>query len=183
MAFWSDLKNIPEPLRQYRWYILFGDQNNLDSITFALMEATKPEVEITMVDHLILNHTFKYPGVAKWKPMRIKFASVRGEGADKSKDASVILHNLVKLGGYIIPKDNQADNISKSSNITKAFNNSISLVQIDDKGKIAETWAIYNPLITNINYGTLSYSSEDIVTIEATINYDFAELNPTQKSR
>lgn len=175
MAFWSDIANTPEPLRQYRWYIEFGKDKELDSTRFALMEASKPEVEITTADHLMLNHTFKYPTVLKWKPMKVKFASARGE--DSSKDIAVILHKLVKEGGYIIPKDNQTNNLSKTGLSQKAFKTNISLIQIDDAGKNIEEWKIYNPLISNINYGNLSYSSEDIVVIDATIHYDFAELS------
>jgi hypothetical protein len=83
----------------------------------------------------------------------------------------------VKRGGYINPKENQTNHINKTSFSQTAFNNTISLVQIDEEGETIEEWKIYNPLITNINYGTLSYSSDDIVTIDATIHYDFAELN------
>ena len=181
MAFWTDIVKTPEPLRQYRWYIIFGNQNYLDSIRYALMEATKPEVEIASMDHLLLNHSFNYPGVLKWKPMKVKFASVRGENGDKTKDAATILHDLVKRGGYINPKENQTNHINKTSFSQEAFNNTISLIQIDEEGKTIEEWKIYNPLITNINYGTLSYSSDDIVTIDATIHYDFAELNETKQ--
>ena len=183
MAFWSDIDNTPEPLRQYRWYLQFGDnkESNLDSIRYALMEASKPEVEITSMEHLLLNHSFNYPGVLKWKPMKVKFASVRGEGGDKSKDASSIIHDLVKRGGYLIPKVDQTNHINKTSFSQEGFNNTISLVQIDSDGKKIEEWKLYNPLMTNINYGTLSYSSEDIVTIDVTIHYDFAELNEETK--
>ena len=128
MAFWSDLENTPEPLRQYRWYILFGDQNSLDSIRFALMEASKPEVEIASIDHLLLNHSFNYPGVLKWKPMKVKFVSVRGEKGDKSKDAATILHDLVKRGGYLNPKENQTNHINKTSFSPLLLNKSMTLL-------------------------------------------------------
>lgn len=171
MAFWSDIQNTPEPLRQYRWYLQFG--TSLDNLRYALMECGKPEMEITTSEHLLLNHTFRYPGIVKWKPINIKVASVVGEKS--IDDASSIFQNIINNSGYNIPNVPQKNYINKNSMIN-SISPDLSLIQIDSDGTTLETWKIYNPLISNIKYGTLSYSSEDIVTIDATINYDFAYL-------
>jgi len=175
MAFWSDINNTPEPLRQYRWYLQFGDnklESNLDKLRYALMECGKPEMEITTSEHLLLNHYFKYPGLVKWKPINIKVASVVGQ--KYSEDASRIFHVLANRSGYYLPNLTQENNINKIDMITNIEN--IEIIQINTGGAEIEKWLLYNPLISNIKYGNLSYASEDIVTIDATINYDFAEL-------
>lgn len=178
MAFWSDLKNTPEPLRQYRWYLQFGTNTSgsLDTIRYALMECGKPEMEITTSEHLLLNHYFKYPGVVKWKPINIKWASTKSSNGEE--DASFILSDIITNSGYIIPAKNQTNHINKISMMNN-ISSEIELIQVNSNGDGIEFWRLYNSLITNIKYGTLSYASEDIVTIEATLNYDYAELSTT----
>jgi len=182
MAFWSDITNTPEPLRQYRWYILFAsDQKtgNLNNSRFALMEASKPEMEVTMSEHLLLNHTFKYPLIVKWKPITVKFVSARG---DKSADdVSKTFDTIINYSGYRTPDQSQENHINKNDMVS-SISPTIYIIQVDETGKEIEQWSLNNPLITNINYGTLNYSSEDMVQITVTINYDYATLTTTDAS-
>lgn len=72
MAFWSD-KEISEPLRQNRWYIEF---DNLVDYKFALKSCSKPEYDIGVSEHVLLNHTFRYPKNLVWKPISVKMIAV-----------------------------------------------------------------------------------------------------------
>lgn len=172
MAFWSDT-NTPEPLRSHRWYIRFTA--NLRSVIFALKECKKPEYEVTITEHRRLNNYIKLPGLVKWKPINIKFASIR-ESKAILDDAASRISNILFSGGYTLPSDTFLKNVISKDKMISAIGNDLELIQVDADGKDIETWKLHNPIMTSTNFGTLSYENEEIVNIECTINYDWASL-------
>lgn len=179
MSFWSNTNN-PEPLRQFRWYIIFGEIGrnppdldfNLDSHFYALKECSKPSYKADVSSHVLLNHTFNFPKNIVWSPVKVKMASVVDE---KNLSLGAIFEYLLRTGGYITP--DKEENINKLSKGGFSFQQ-ITIVQIDEEKNPIETWYMYNCMITNVNYGNLSYNSEDIVEIDFDIIYDYAVLEP-----
>ena len=169
MAFWSD-PDLREPLRQNRWYISFADTGGvLDSYRFAAKECSKPEYKIETTSHILLNHTFNYPKNLVWQPIQIKMVSAR----TKLNSLTNALQNKLENGGYTTPNLPEQNYLSKQlMNLT-----SISLLQVDSNGVPIEEWMLKNPIITNVNYGQLTYTSDDFVDITFSITYDYAELN------
>jgi len=43
-----------------------------------------------------------------------------------------------------------------------------------DDGSTLRTWTLVNSFIKSVNYGDLDYSSDDLVSIEITVAYDYA---------
>jgi hypothetical protein len=181
MAFWTDAEKFKEPLRSHRWYVQFT--GHLKPIMFALKECKKPEYEVSVTEHRRLNHLVPLPGTVKWKPITIKFASVRGDTWDK--DAGSLLYKSLLLGGHSSPTSFLESTISKfnynasvGSGITAALEPAkLNILQLDPAGNEVEVWSLTNAFINMTNFGSLSYESEDIVNIECTITYDYAELN------
>jgi hypothetical protein len=184
MAFWSDT-NLREPLRQNRWYISFGDgiseenDSTLDSYVFALKECTKPSYKIETTSHVLINHTFNYPKNVVWQPISVKMISARG---NNDNSLSRVLEGALNIAGYISPNvtvDNKAANpqISKTNLIN---NKTIELIQVDANGKNIETWSIYNPIITGVNFGSLTYENDGFVEISFDITYDSADLDVSE---
>jgi hypothetical protein len=81
--------------------------------------------------------------------------------------------------GYIYPNypniTEYIDGISKSQ--TEAYFDAISINQLDDKGNVLEEWKLRGAILKSVNFGSLDYSSEDLVSIELTITYDWAEID------
>jgi hypothetical protein len=50
----------------------------------------------------------------------------------------------------------------------------LDIYQVDENGNKIEEWNLYNPLITKVNYGTLSYENEGLMEVSLSITYDFA---------
>ena len=50
----------------------------------------------------------------------------------------------------------------------------IILEQMGADGKTFRTWTLVNSFITSVNYGDLDYSSDDLVSIEISVAYDYA---------
>lgn len=166
MAFWSE-PNLREPLRQNRWYITFGD-SLIQGYVFALKECSKPEYKIETTSHVLLNHTFNYPKNLVWQPINIKMVSAR----DEKNNLASVLQARLDTNGYTLPSVEQKQ-LSKK---LMSENMGLSLFQIDANGASIEEWKLYNPMITNVNYGTLTYENDGFVDIGFTITYDYAEF-------
>jgi hypothetical protein len=177
MAFWND-QNTPEPLRSHRWYVEFTGE--LKNIKFALKECKKPEYEVNITEHKLLNHYIRLPGILKWKPITIKFASIR-DNSNYNKNASSLIYAATKKGGYSNPGSFLYGALSKYSMHDALEKGTLNILQVDAEGKSIEIWSLYNAIITSVNFGSLNYENEDIVNIECTINYDHADLNATSK--
>lgn len=187
MAFWS--QNI-EPKRQNRWSILFS--GDLQPIVFALKTADKPSYKINTVVHKFANHNFKYPGRVEWNTIPLKFASVT------DPDAAQILYNIMLKSGYINPNqifDGASTNLNflkkgkegeavagttaagtPSANGFVPTIGSVNLQQVDAAGLIIENWQIHSPFFTDVKFGTLDYGNDNIIDVECTMRFDWAEL-------
>lgn len=167
---------MKEPLRQHRWFLYFIAPD-LREFTHALKDCSKPSFKIDTTQHLLINHTVNYPKTLIWQPIEFTMVSVRADKAQKF-DLPMTLMRQVETAGYA-----NFLNIAASTPLTfgkeslNAFNDSkISIVQVDANGYLAEEWEIYNPLITSINFGSLTYENENLVDVKVTMAYDFANL-------
>jgi len=186
MSFWSDESSKEliklEPLRQYSWSIEINlsqhppepaqaNDTPEDFFKYSLKECSKPEYEITVHEHRLVTQYFKYPGQLTWKPINIKLVS----NEEDRTSIELILESLSRKSGY-----RSALELSGSSSqpnhqqISKKNIPDIVLIQYNSSGNIIEKWLLQNCIITNVNYGKLSYSSEDFVEISMTVNYDWA---------
>jgi hypothetical protein len=57
------------------------------------------------------------------------------------------------------------------------YKKDINLRQLSPLGEVIEDWTLKGTYIQESNFGTLDWSSEDVVTIELTLRYDWAFLN------
>jgi len=170
MAFWSD-STTPEPLRQNRWYIQFG---NLSGYQYALKACSKPEYDIGVSEHVLLNHTFRYPKNLVWKPITVKMISVTvGNSEDQKITLTEKIYNLIRNSGYGVVSDEEG--ISKQS-LSNGLGGSIQITQIDSNGNDIEKWNLFNPFINNVKFGNLSYDNDGFVDIDLTVQYDYATL-------
>lgn len=172
--FWNAKGNYLEPLRSHRWYLQLTNAG-FDKIRFALKECKKPEFDVNVTEHKILNHVVKLPGILKWKPINIKFASIRGD--QYQLDASSVIFKAVQAGGYSSITSYLQDALSKTNMHNALEKGALNIIQVDPDGNDVEVWSLFNAIITGVNFGNLNYESEDIVNIECTINYDYAILN------
>lgn len=179
MAFWSD-PQLAEPLRQNRWYIQFG---NLSGYQYALKSCSKPEYDIGVSEHVLLNHTFRYPKNLVWKPITVKMISVTA-GSNDTMSLTKKLNEMLFSSGYGL--GTAPEGLDLSENLI--LNNSISkydlheslgqikLTQIDSNGNDIETWQLFNSFINNIKFGNLSYDNDGFVDVDLTIQYDYAKI-------
>ena len=66
----------------------------------------------------------------------------------------------------------------------------VVLKQIDANGEPIEEWKLHNPFLTNVDFGTVGYDSDELVEYTLTVDYDFAtmkqygtDVNPAVKTK
>lgn len=199
MAFWS--QNI-EPQRQNRWKMIFSaasaanptpannvgvaGPSDLQNIVFALKSADKPSYKTNIITHKFANHNFKYPGRLEWNTIALKFASVT------DPDAAVLLYNIILKAGYKNPAEIFGTNGINYSFLAKGredgtpgdkggfvpniSKDGVQLQMLDAAGTPKETWKIHSPFFTDVKFGGLDYGNDNIIDIECTMKFDWAEL-------
>jgi hypothetical protein len=171
-GFWADA--VTEPKRAYRWVMNF---RGIDQ--WMMKKVAKPNFTISESEHSFLNYKFYFPGRVEWSEISCTLVD------PIQPDASVTLMKLLQDAGYVYPSDiDQAApiTISKKKSII-AIGRSVIIKQIDADGEgVVEAWELKNPWIKSVNFGQLDYQTDDIVEIELTLRYDWAQLL-TSKSK
>lgn len=162
-SFWSDPSL--DPKRQYRFQVYFSSFE-----PFVVKTAKKPSFTVGVSRHQYLNHEFKYPTTVKWNDVTITFADIAD--SDVTKSFVAILRN----SGYDFPVTGQVRN-TISRDLAIGALGTVKIEQIDAEGLPIERWTLHNAFISQVEFGQLSYASEDMVEISATLVYDWAEID------
>ncbi len=167
MSFWNT--NAMEPLRQFRWYFLFGNPS-LDNIQYALKKCDKPKMKVNSIQHKYMNHFYNFPGRVEWEDINVTFAGVT------DPNAASILFDVLKNSGYEYPASpTNRKTLSKSGFVSNLSSDGVIIYQVDPAGTVVDGWKLINPFFTSVQFGTLDYSSEEIVEVTCVLKYDAAE--------
>jgi len=162
MAFWSDPNT--EPKRSFRWLLYVGGIP-----TWVIKSTKKPSYEVKESSHQYINHTFYFPGRLEWASIDVTVVDAG------TPDSSKILSDIVKNAGYHLPEDpNDVSTISKAGAVNALGR--VSMVQLNAEGGVAEEWVLKNAWVSKVNFGDLDYSKDEMVQIQLTIRFDYAEL-------
>ena len=140
-----------------------------------LKTATKPNFTITESSHSFLGHTFYHPGRVEWQPIDVTL------GDPVQPDASATMMNMLRQMGYDYPdgldyangRDGRGPTgISKKRAV--AAMGETKITQLNADGEELESWKLINPFITKAEFGSLDYSSDEMVDVSISIRYDYA---------
>ena len=163
MAFWSTGDIVPT--RQFRF--LVSNSSDGEAVWFWAKGISKPSFEISSTEHQLVNHKFKYPGIITWNDITMTVV-------DTGQKTNELLER-VRGSGYDYPTNFFGDEgISKEA--YSDYFDEFAIQQLDDKGTAIETWRLKGAFLKAINFGELTYDTDDLVTIQLTIGYDWAEL-------
>jgi hypothetical protein len=177
MAFWSD--GSISPKLSFQWFLTLGSSET-PIASYTLRSFQKPSFQLTVSEYLNINDISYKPGVLSWNPIEINL--VDAEGTFENNTA--ILYDIMKKSGYV--KDLQGDGcnvgaIQKRKNSAligsgdEGYGGQIAFNQIDSRGLTYEQWILWDPFISSINFGQASYTSDEMMTINARLHYDHAE--------
>jgi hypothetical protein len=177
MAFWNQASS--DPKRAFRFKVTFGLLD--DAATYLAQTAKRPTFTIsdgTKVD--FLDKAFHFPGKVTWEPVTIKFVDSESEGVSKASYSYLTNAGWISPGNAAFTPGNIQNNsatktIGKGSASTQT--KAITIEVLNAAGVSVDIWKLNNPFITKATFNDLSYASEEILTVEYTIRYDWADLN------
>lgn len=178
MSFWNQASL--EPKRQFRWLLYIAGMPQ-----FIVKDVKKPSFTVASTPHDFINYKFHYPGRVEWQDIQVTIVD------PVQPDSTASLVKILESAGYVLPDEytsqpNEPRTISKKA-FVDAMGGQIQLVQFGantgaQEENVLEKWTINNPFLTNVDFGNLSYGSDDLVNISMTIKYDWAYLELPERS-
>jgi len=170
MSFWT--QNSLEPRRAFRFRLgsitglELGDTGK-SPYWWSAKKVDKPSFTVNSNKYRLINHEINVPGIVSWNPINIEIVDVGKTVADLLSQLSAFGYNPQELS-----KDT---GLAKGNGLNEIGN--IRIEQIGEKGEVIETWKLEGAFISEIRFGNLDYSSDDIVTLSLTVTYDYAYLD------
>ena len=174
MSFWTE--NSLEPKRSYRFRLgsveglELGDSSR-SPYWWSAKKVDKPSFSVSNSKYRLINHEINVPGIVSWNPITIEIVDV-------GKTVTNLLDQF-KSFGYSPNELDSDKGLAKAKGLDEIGN--IRIEQISGAGEVLETWKLEGAFITEIRFGSLDYSTDEIVTLNLTITYDYAYLETEDK--
>lgn len=169
MVFWTDAQ-LRDPKRVNKWYITHGRgaESPLNGVGFWAKKVTRPKFTVNEAEHAYIDFTMYFPGRVKWEPVTITVVD------PTEPDVMQELMRIFESSGYRIPANaNSLSTIGKRRAVESLGALTIHLFTED--GKITETWRLRNAWAKNFTPVDLDYTSDELITYDLEIRYDWAE--------
>jgi hypothetical protein len=182
MAFWSDA--LSEPKRQHRFLLQISNLGTKSRqvnpyVQYLAKTVSKPAYTIGVTEHKFLGNTFHYPGAVTWDEVSATIVN----SLDPNGDA--MLYQALYESGYYDPSDQsayflQGAGVGKPGTPNKANAQSslgnVKIIELNGAGTFIDEWILNGAFITNVKFGDLDYSGEELLNIEMTFRYDWASF-------
>ena len=146
------LPNKFEPKRNYRWVLAI---EGIDA--FLIAKANRPTITLTDKKIDFINSYRRVSG-------KLEFG-----------DLSVTIHDPIAPSGAQQVMEwirTHYESVSGRAGYADFYKRDIQLNMLDPIGTVVELWDIKGCLLTNINFQTLDYNSDDVQMIDMTIKFD-----------
>ena len=174
MSFWTE--NSLEPKRSYRFRL--GSVEGLElgdtgksPYWWSAKKVDKPSFSVASSKYRLINHEINVPGIVSWNAINMEIVDV-------GKTVTNLLDQF-KSFGYSPNELDSDKGLAKTKGLDEIGN--IRIEQISGDGEVLETWKLEGAFITEIRFGSLDYSTDEIVTLNLTITYDYAYLETEDK--
>ena len=178
MPFWNLASS--EPRRAHRF--LLNLPNLGDYREYLCKTVTKPAYTISETEHKFMGNTYYYPGAVSWDAVTAQLVNA------VDPDGNTVLMEALYRGGYMDPNQQDAffnglapegfaasagPGTPNKADALEALGDVI-IRELNGEGRQIGIWTLKNPFITNVKFGDLDYSTEDLLNIDLTFRYDFA---------
>jgi hypothetical protein len=160
------------PKLQYRFRVTlenFGVSGNTTELTKQVIDVTRPNITFEEITLDVYNSRSYLAGKHTWEPITLNLRD----------DVSGNVQR--KVGEQLQKQFDFFEQSSAASGIDYKF---VTRIEILDGGNganevgILETWECYGCFLTNANYNSLAYNTNDPVTVTLSIRYDNAIQTP-----
>ena len=191
--FWSN-KNI-RPKRNYQGILLFGDLlfGGLDEAPFppfliksfsrpgySALETVKGEYQLKTGDFAqVFYPTQGY--TTNDLNIELVDATVPNPTGGGGPDVTAHIYNILTIMGKTWTYEQQANISSEAQRLPAVINNItaymrgyppfITLLELDDAGKVTGTWRVHNPLLKTVDFSDIDYGREDLNSVKLSFVY------------
>jgi hypothetical protein len=144
-----------EPKRQNRFILSFP--NSLGINSWYVESTTRPKIKINEVPIPFLNTETYVAGKFNWEPMDVTFRDPIGPSASQALMEWVRLH---------------AESVTGRMGYAAGYKKDITLEMLDPTGVAVEKWLLIGTFLTGVDFDSLSYDSDKLVTVKATLRPD-----------
>lgn len=154
-----------QPKPQYRFRVRvvnFGSGSNVEDLSRQVSTATRPNIQQAPITVDSYNSKAYYAGKHEWQPVSIV---VRDD----------ITNTVSRLVGQQVQKQlNHFEQVGYASGVNYKFNMYLEMLDGGNVG-VLEEWYLEGCFLSNVNWGSLDYSSSEPTTIEMEVRYDNAQ--------
>jgi hypothetical protein len=151
-----------EPKYQHKFVLSIQGLNGDGIPAYLVKTSAKPSLTNgeVVLDHINIKRKLK--GKSSWNSIAITIYDAIVPSAAQGVMNWVRLHHESATGrdGY-----------------SSLYKKDIILNQLSPLGEKIEEWQIKGAYLSEVNFGSLDWSAEDVVMIDATLNYDYAILS------
>ena len=144
-----------EPKRKNRFIITFPSSLGINS--WYVESASRPKIEIKEVPIPFLNTETYVAGQFKWGSIDVTFRDPIGPSASQA------LMEWMRLC---------AESVTGRMGYAAGYKKNVDLEMLDPTGVVVEKWILEGTFMTDLNFGSLSYSQDAIADISATLRMD-----------
>lgn len=144
-----------EPKKQNRFILRFPSSLGINE--WYVITASRPKINIGEVEIPFLNTSTYVAGRFTWESIDVTFKDPIGPSAAQALMEWVRLH---------------AESVTGRMGYAAGYKKDIELEMLDPTGVVVEKWILQGTFLTNADFGSLDYSSEDIAEISVTLRPD-----------
>ena len=144
-----------EPKKQNRFILRFPSSLGINE--WFVISSSRPKIAIGEVEIPFLNTSTWVAGRFTWDAIDVTFKDPIGPSAAQALMEWVRLH---------------AESVTGRMGYAAGYKKDIELEMLDPTGVVVEKWILQGSMLTNVDFGSLDYSSEDIAEITATLRMD-----------
>lgn len=148
-----------EPLRKNRWLMRFPADLGIQE--WWLKSAKRPSIKQNDVSIDFLNTKTHVLGRYEWENIQVTFRDAIGPSTSQA------LMEWVRL---------ESESATGRQGYAAGYKRDVELEMLDPTGVVVSKWILKNAFLTDVSFGDLDYSSDDVMEINATIVYDYAIL-------
>ena len=152
------LMKIPvpyEPKRKNRFIIRFPSSLGINE--WYVTSAARPSAKITPTEIPFLNTSTYVAGRFVWNEIKVTFKDPIGPSASQALMEWFRLH---------------AESVTGRMGYAAGYKKDVELEMLDPTGVVVEKWILQGTFLTDLNFGDLDYSRDDLATIDASLRMD-----------
>jgi hypothetical protein len=144
-----------EPKKKNRFILRFPSSLGINE--WFVISTSRPKVTINEVEIPFLNTSTYVAGRFNWESIDVTFKDPIGPSASQALMEWVRLH---------------AESVTGRMGYAAGYKKDIELEMLDPTGVVVEKWIFQGTFLTNVDFGSLEYSDDEIADITATLRMD-----------